>query len=293
MDMQPRFPHEQDADSIEKARERKLGRHVRKLENHLKSHWFDTKKSNRLLKKVNRDVGEGARDKKANLLAVGYTYDASGYVDPTPVIVSSEEAYYQGVTIRQVDGDDRVLLSYEVRDTKDDTAMWPYLIPPSAILHREVDKAYQHQAFEYIANSRLFTKKMFESSDFFHLNPEQQHTLLHKQVAEEMIADFSVEYDEDTPVAVGCRYYYQLAYDETDSVDWNKRRYEAGTLEGSIVSAVYLESLQDTLPHIANMDDFTYGQGLPCLVLTNDEHATISLIPVASITAFSSASDMQ
>lgn len=40
------------------------------------------------------------------------------------------------------------------------------------------------------------------------LNPEQQHMLLRKDVAGEMVADFGAEYDDETPVQISCHGYY-------------------------------------------------------------------------------------
>jgi hypothetical protein len=292
MDNEPRPSHEHSVDLLRETRAKQLGKHVRQLEDHLHSRWFDDRKTNKLLKKVRNDIGAAAIDKKSSLLAVGYTYDASGYIDPTPIVIDSSEAHFKGVSIHSVDDEDRVLCDYEVYDARDDVTMWPYSVPPSAILRTEIDMSQRHQAFDYIANSRTFAANMVQSTDFFHLNPEQQHMLLRKKVAEEMIADFGAEYDEETPVRIGCRRYYQLAYGDTRPLAWGDRLHKHGILDGTIIHAVYLESLDDRPLHIGSREDFTYGQGLPCLVLTNDEQETISFIPAADITTFSSPNDV-
>ena len=292
MDIQPMPSPERDIDLVRGERAERLGKHVRQLEEHLHARWFDGTKTNKLLKRVRKHVGVAAIGKKSSLLAVGYTYDTSGYMDPTPVLIDSDEAHLKGVAIHSVDGEDRVLLDYEVHDTQDDTTMWPYSVPAAAIVRVEMDSSQQHhQVFDYIANSRTFAAKMFKSTDFFHLNPEQQHMLLRKKVAEEMIADFGAEYDEETLVRIGCRRYYQLSFGDTTPLDWENQLHDGSVLEGTIVHAVYLESLRDSPSHIGTRQDFSYGKGLPCLVLTNDEQETISFIPAADITTFSSPSD--
>jgi hypothetical protein len=291
MDIQPRSSHEQHVDLLRGVQAKQLDKHVRQLENHLHSHWFDNARTKKLLKKVQKDIGEVAIGKQSRLQAVGYTYDASGYIDPTPIMIDSDEAHFNGVAIHSVDGVDRVLCDYEIHDVGDDAKMWPYSIPPAAILRAEVDISQRHQAFDWIANGRTFAAKMFQSTDFFHLNPEQQHMLLRKKVADEMVADFSIEYDEETPVSIGCRRYYQLAYGDTSPIDWRERSHEDGILEGTIIHVVYLESLHSHQPHIVNKEAFNYGRGLPCLVVANDEQETISFIPAADITAFSSSID--
>ncbi|MET0980213.1 MAG: hypothetical protein ABWX90_03090, partial [Candidatus Saccharimonadales bacterium] len=276
MDIQPKSPREHSYDVLPEARAKQLDKHVHQLENHLQSHWFDDARTNKLLKKVRKDIGKAVIGNRSSLLAMGYTYDASGYIDPTLIVIDTNEARLKGVAIHSVDGDDRVLCDYEVYDSQDDATMWLYSVPPLAILQARIDMAQQHQAFNYIATNRILAAKMFQSTNFFDLNPEQQQMLLRKDVAEEMIADFGAEYDEEIPVRINCRQYYQLAYGDTMPVKWSDQLHKGGVLDGTIVHAVYLESLEDGLAHIASREDFTYGRGLPCLVLTNDDQETIS-----------------
>jgi hypothetical protein len=292
MDKQPQHQHESAAELQEQRRAKRLLRHVRQLENHLKAHWTDTNKTDKLIDCVAKDVGYDMVDRKAHLLAVGYTYDSSGYVDPTPLTITTDNAYYKGVIVQEINGDDRAMLSYEVHDPQDETIMWPYCIAPKAVLCNEIDSTQINFIAEHITNNRILAKDLFEKTNFFDLNPEQQHMLLRKKVAEELIADISLDYDDETPVTIGCQAYYQMYYSDVDAIDWRERKVDGGTLEGVILQVVYLESLQDTQAHFATKQDFVYGHGLPCLVLSNDERETISFIPVEGITTLFGANDV-
>jgi hypothetical protein len=262
-----------------------------KLENHLLLGRTKKRTKRQLRRSILQDVGATSIDRKTRLLAVGYSCDADGYMRPDPITVDTEEARLRGVKIKTLNGEERVLLHYDVYDPANVDTVDRYFVPPLAVLESVIDETRNHPLFEAIEKTKYLAQRMFIEQDFFRQSAEQQAELLKKHVSEEFIAEATVNYTEDVMLQVGCDWYYLLPLPTAVSDDWTQYVHKGAVLEGHMINAVYPEWLQTSPKPITDKSVFSDGQGLPYLVLKSEMIDGVALIPLAGVQSFASDVD--
>jgi hypothetical protein len=245
----------------------------------------------RLISAILRDVGEETIDHKTRLLAVGYSENADGFVLPDPITVETDEARLRGVVIRQLGGEERALLQYDVYDVTDNEHADLYLVTPLAILESAVDEERLHPLFEVIEQTKFLAERMFRDDNFFQQSAQHQAELLTQKVSSEFMGYAAADYHEEVLLKIACDWYYQLPASADVSDDWSQYIRAGATLEGYITNATYPECLLSPLKQISQRSDFTDGYGLPYIVLENKSIEGLTLIPLTAAVAFSSDID--
>lgn len=269
----------------------RLERHATKLEQHLLLGRTKKRTKRRLLDAILRDVSRGMVDRKTRLLAVGYSADEDGYLQPNPLTVDSEEARLRGVEIKTLSGDERALLHYDVYDPANPGVADQYFVPPLAVLESVIDTERSHPLFEVIEKTKCLAERMFIEQDFFHQLAERQAELLKKHVSKEFLADVALDYTDEVKVQIGCSWYYHVPLSDTLSADWSQYAQRGKTLEGTMTNATYPECLMSPNWQITDKSAFLDGQGLPYVVLTGDQSDGVTLVPLAAVTSFASDVD--
>lgn len=245
---------------------------------------FDRELTEGLLDQLSYDVAGHLLHTEQSLIAVGYLYEASGYVNTLqPTVIAAERAVLRPLRMQEIAGIDQPVFGCEVLDSFQESDMVPSVIPLFGLLWTQKTPQATHNAIEgYIANSRIFAERLLADTAlrFYSQPAAEQHRLLYEKVTKELLADITVEYDDSVTIRLAC----DEAYMQGDAGAFTSCG--ARTLEGVVRGATYLESCVSHLPQLRHVRDFISRPPLPTLHVVCRDGAEY-FVPIGAITHFS------
>ncbi|MEO7905060.1 MAG: hypothetical protein ABIR91_04670 [Candidatus Saccharimonadales bacterium] len=269
-----------------------LANDIQKLEYQAKIEFHKLDKIASSLEDVRRHISAVAMFGNSHLLAVGFPSVDERVDTSNPRIIDSSNATVRDVRLRQVDGEDRVVIDCELVDPGDERVMMPFAVLPLGIIRAESPHSVNNPIAQFIASAQIFAANVLTQPSFYQLPAQQQHDELYRRVAREILADIQTDYHEDVVVAISSREVFVRNPRDWDILHQADPRAQPSVVRGRIVDVRHYESVGQHPPYIADRSNVRFD-GLPCLVISNDNDSSQSYIPLKSITNFSSSIDDQ